>query len=394
MKKTSVLYVNFAPYDNVGRILDYLVENFPLVVHFSFDFHKMKTKSVTNLLKIYEDGKLKSQVQLFKLPTPEAVLFVSLPFIAVLIGVQLIWHVFKIYKRIGRLSIYFSVNAFTVWIGNLLRNAGMVEKTLFWVWDYYPPGYSDWYIRLARWGYWKFDRWSTVSSDRVVFLNQKLEELRKEIGVLPKEKNYPVIPIGTNPRTLVKISNDGRVRMGHLGVLKKGQGLDLLFDHLKEFISFIPSLKIEIIGSGPDEKHFKERGASYGELIKFHGFLEKMDELDQVMQHWDIGLATYIPGKSNESHWTDPSKIKAYISLGIPVITTNVTDFSKEIEQEKAGIVLDYFKHGDFIKAVQNILSNRELYRRGSENLGKKYHYKTIYPALFSGFSPKNGWLR
>jgi glycosyltransferase involved in cell wall biosynthesis len=384
MKDVSMIYINFAPYDNAGRILDYLLENFKFVFHFSFDFHRMNTKSVTNVLRIYENKELKSQIQLIKMPTPEALLFISLPFIASLIALQTLWHVFRLYRRFGKISIYFSVNAFTVWLGNIFRGLGVVKKTVFWVWDYFPPGYPDWRIRLARWGYWKFDRWSTTASDRVVFLNRKLEELRKEIGVLPKERDYPVIPIGTHPRPAAAWRGDG-IRIGHLGVLKRGQGLDLLFDHLEELRSAIPSIKVEIIGSGPEEKYFKERAALHGEAVEFFGFLENADDLEQVMRHWNVGLATYIPGKSNESHWTDPSKIKAYISLGIPVITTNVTDFSNEIGRAKAGIVVDYFKRGDFTKAVQSIAADPETYRDGAAGLARKYDYKAIYPGLFAG---------
>ncbi len=376
----SIIYVNFAPYDNAGRILDYLKEQFPIVILFSFDFHRLNKRSQSNYLKIFQNGRKIQETKLFKLPTPEAILFISLPFITVLIGIQMLWHILKLKRRLGQFDIYLTVNAFTAWIGNILRSLGIVQRTIFWVWDYYPPGFPNWNIRLARWTYWKFDKISSISSDSTIFLNKRLIELRQQIGVLSTKKNYPIVPIGTN---IGSISFAKKHIIGHLGVLKRSQGLDLLFDNLETLTRRIPDLKIEIIGSGPDENHFKSRVKS-SQQVKFFGFVKNDNSVEKIIRNWSLGVATYIPDTSNAAYWTDPSKIKAYISQGVPVITTSITPFSQEIKKSGAGAVIDYFDRQQFINAVITILKKQKQFKQRAFLLAQEYFYQKLYPKLFT----------
>lgn len=375
----SIIYVNFAPYENAGRILDFLVDNFSLVILFSFDFHELKNYQ-SNRIKVFRNRKMIKEIKLFKLPTPEFLLFITLPFIAFLIALQTMWYVVKFKRIYGKFNIYLTVNAFTAWVGNILRDLGLVNKTIFWVWDYYPPGYPDWRIKIARFIYWNFDKMSTKSSSSVIFLNERLEALRKEIGVLPKNKKYPTVQIGTNPNRMqfpkIKI-------IGHIGVLKKSQGLDLFFDNLKFIIQKIPDVKVEIVGSGPDEQHFKTRAKAFPN-VKFYGFIEEENRVEKIIKKWSVGLATYIPDKSNEAYWTDPSKIKLYISQGVPVITTAISGFSDEIRKNEAGIVIDYFNPEDLVSAISIILKNQTKFKNNAYNLSRKYDYRILYKKLLA----------
>jgi len=377
-QKKSIIYVNFAPYENAGRILDFLIENFSLVVLFTFDFHKLKNYR-SNLIRIFRNGKKIQEIKLFKLPTPEFLLFPTLPIIALIIALQTFWHIIHFKKSYGKFDVYLTVNAFTAWIGIILRDLKFIDKTIFWVWDYYPPGHPDLRIKIARWAYWKFDKFSTRLSNSIIFLNERLIELRKQIDVLPKNKSYKIIPIGTNPQ---KNFFNRNIILGHLGVLKRSQGLDLLFDNLQTLSINIPKLKIEIIGSGPDEQYFKTRAKQFPN-VKYYGFVENENKVDNIIKNWSVGMATYVPDVSNGSYWTDPSKIKLYISQSIPVIATSITGFSDEIEKYGAGIIVDYYKPEKFIKAVYKILNKKRLFRHNAYNLALKYSYKINYRGLF-----------
>lgn len=375
----SIVYLNFAPYENAGRILDFLTSQFKLTILFSFNFHKLNNKNQSNIIRVFKEGRAQPEIKLFNLPTPEAILFITLPIITILIMVQTLWYIFRLRKLYGPIDIFLSVNAFTSWIGIIIKKMRLVGETVFWVWDYYPPGYPDWWIRLARWGYWRFDTIATKYSDRVVFLNQRLVDLRQNIGVLKENQTFPVVPIGTNPG---KISFNRKPIIGHLGVLKQSQGLDLLFDILPELMKKMPNLQIEIVGSGPDEPHFRERAKGY-KNIKFYGFVNTEDKVDEILRSWTVGIATYIPDQSNPAYWTDPSKMKAYISQGVPVITTAIAPFSEEIARAKAGLVVDYFQPKALIKAIVKICQKPKLYKERAFALAKKYYYKDLYPMLF-----------
>lgn len=380
MNKKRIVYVNFAPYDNAGRMLDFLVNNFSLVLHFSYDHLRLKNGR-RSTLTVYKEGE-----QIFKKPllwmrTPHSLLFFSLPLVAAAIIWQTYWEVRRYTQKYGKFHLYMTVNAYTAWIGNILRSLGYVKKTLFWVWDYFPPHFPDWRLRIARQIYWQFDNPAINASDKVVFLNKNLMKIRRDLNVVSPEKKYSVIPIGTNPT--VKIVRTTETIIGHMGMLKWGQGLDLLFDALPELRKKIPNLKVEIIGSGPDEMRYRKRAKKFGSLVIFYGYVQSDDDVDKLIRSWKVGIATYIPDKSSEHYWTDPSKIKAYINQGVPVITTTVPEFAKEIKKYNAGLVVDYYNKQAFVDAIVKLMKQKRHYAEGAIKLAEKYRYKKIYPQLF-----------
>jgi glycosyltransferase involved in cell wall biosynthesis len=378
-KQQSIIYVNFAPYENAGRILDYLVNKFGLVILFSFSFHKLNRQSQANYVHIYIRGELKKEIKLFDLPTPEALVFITLPFIVVLISLQTLWYMWRFKADYGPFNYYLTVNAFTAWLGNVLRGFGLVKKTIFWVWDYYPPGYPDWRIKLARSAYWQFDKWSSTHSSSTIFLNKRLIQLRQKIGVLSKQKQYAVVPIGTKPG---KITLSDKLIIGHFGVLKQSQGLDFLLDNLPLLQKKIPGLAVEVVGSGPDEAHFKSRAEKL-KNIYFHGFIKEENNVDMIIRGWSMGIATYKPERSSPASWTDPSKIKAYLSQGVPVITTNIVTMAEDIKSANAGLIIHYGNSDELIKAIKTILKNQAEYKESALKLAEQFSYQKLYNKLF-----------
>lgn len=375
-KKQSIVYVNFAPYDNAGRILDYLIQNFSVVLHFSYDHLRLK-KGRRSKLTLYKNGEIVFAKNLIWLRTHPTLLFPSLPFVAVVIALQTIWYTFIYQKEFGKFDYFLTVNAFTAWAGNIVRFLKLVKKTIYWVWDYFPPNHPAISLRIARWGYWKFDKSSRLFSNKVIFLNKHLESARKE------NKKQLIIPIGTNPIKSYMDTNK-EIILGHLGMLKRTQGLDILFDNLTSLRKIFPKIKVEIIGSGPEENYFKSRAKKFANVVKFYGYVEKDDDMDKLIKNWSIGIATYVPLKWSEHYWTDPSKIKAYINQGLPVITTNVPEFAQEIGNSKAGIVIDYNSDQEFVNAVVKIIKNKKDFANNALRLAEKYNHKKLYPKLFT----------
>lgn len=381
MKKLgSIVYVNFAPYDNAGKILDYIIGNFALVIHFSFDFHKLNKKHSSNIIRIYKNGTLIDTRPFIRIQTPEALLFISLPFRSVLIAIITFLYLIIFKKKYGKFNYYFTVNAYTAWIGNMARNIGFVKKTIFWVWDYYPPGNSDWKMRIASFFYRRFDKITTATSDKIFFLSKRLETMRKIDGTLNQEKKYETIPIATDPR---RNKTTRPHIIGHFGVLKKSQGLDFLFNSLSLLTKKKLPFRLEIIGSGPDEKYFKMQAKKFGKMVKFYGFIENENNLREIISNWRVGLALYMPGENNISFWTDPSKIKYYLSQGVSTITTNVVSFANEVKKYKTGIVVHYGDKKMLLKAIELVFLNYKKYGDNAYALAKKYDYSIIYPRFF-----------
>lgn len=377
----SIIYVNYSPYENSGKILDFLLENFQYVFLFSIGFYKLDNKKKYNTLLIYKDGRLQNEHSLFYLPFPQKLGFLLLPIRSLINFLQISIYSYWLRRRFGRIYIYFTVNAFTAWIGNVLKGLGLVEKTVFWVWDYYPPIHESKIITIMRWIYWQFDKIS-INSDRVTFVNQRLLDLRKDIGIIPKNVNYPIIPIGTDKFPNLNLKSKKSVILGFIGVVKKSMGLDVVFDNSDQIIKNFPDARFKIIGSGPDMEYFKSRAKNSAIPTRFHGYLEG-ESFNQVLGKCSIGIAPYLPDPSNVSHYGDAGKVKRYLSLGLPVIITDIFEFSKEIKKSKAGEIIKYDNPKDLITAIGKVMSNYMQYQKNALKLGEKLYYKKIYPEMF-----------
>ncbi|MEK7550216.1 MAG: glycosyltransferase [Patescibacteria group bacterium] len=385
-KEKTIIYVNFAPYENAGGILDFLKKKFKYVALFSFSFHRLNKRLENNKLKVYFSGKKVDSKNLFDFQVPEKLIFLFLPIRSILIFLQIIFYTIYLTYTYGGFENYFTVNAFTAWTGNILKKTGFVKKTIFWVYDYYPPFHENKTIVFMRWLYWQFDKWAT-KSDMLVFLNSRIVKLRKEIGVLSDRDRYKIIPIGTtnkSKRGSRNLKPNSKIKLVFLGVMKKSQGLNLIFECSNQIATTFPNLEINIIGDGPDLEYFKSNGEKTNLKIKYHGYPSDND-IDEILGKSHIGIATYIPNQENVSYYGDPSKIKGYLSFGLPVITTNVFEFSKEIKSFNAGVLIGYKKE-NMIKAITKIVNNYSFYRSGAKKLAKKYYYKNLYPNMFKPY--------
>lgn len=389
IRSQTIIYVNFAPYENTGRILDYILDRYENVVQFSFNFHKLGKKQDKSKLITYHNGKVTKINFLRQVDVPATMIFLFLPIRSALIFLQIFYHTLRLKHIYKEYNIYFTVNAYTASIGMLLKAIGLVDKTVFWVWDYYPPFHANKIIVFMRWLYWQFDKLCT-RSDGVVFLNNRLQKLRINAGLLPKTANFPIVPMGTHLAKRSTTKDINHPSLVFLGVIKESQGLDLLFRSLPVLVKKFPGLRVSIIGSGPQEEEYRQIVQLHDFPVTFHGYIQfrfsdkKPTKMETLLRSSTIGIAPYVPEKSNVSYFGDPSKIKAFLSFGIPVITTNVFEFSKEISKEKAGIVMKEYSINSFIASVELCISKHQEMSKNAYLLAKKYNYKNIYSKLFT----------
>jgi glycosyltransferase involved in cell wall biosynthesis len=380
-KKKSVIYVNFSPYENTGNILDYILDHFSTVLLFSFNFHKLGTEQSPSMLTIYKNANIVHKNHLFQSPISPSLAFIMLPIRSIIIISQILYHTYRFRNKYGPFDIYFTVNAFTAWTGIVLKRLNLIKKTIFWVWDYYPPVHKSKMVMFMRWMYWLFDKPVSIYADRTVFLNQRIYLLRKNMNILPKNE-FATVGIGTNPIFKPK-KNPLPLKLAFLGVLKRSQGLDLVFDSAKKLNRTFPGISLIIIGGGPDEYYYKELAKRARINVFFYGYIIKDSQVKKILSSCHIGIATYIPEKGNVSYYGDPSKIKQYLSVGLPVITTNVFEFSNEITLSGAGIVIPYHKK-ELLIAITTIMKNYSKYKASSVQLAKKYYFKNLYKNLLN----------
>jgi|WetSurSiteA1Bulk_404760.scaffolds.fasta_scaffold07640_3 glycosyltransferase involved in cell wall biosynthesis len=382
IKKNSIIYVNYSPYENAGKILDYLLGEFKYVFLFSIGFHYLGKKQETNKLSIYCHGKLKKEI-FFKSFPIKIFTVILLPVRSLLNLVQLVWSTYLIKKKYGKIDVYFTVNGYTSWIGLIMKKLGLVSKHVYWVWDYYPLKNVNLKILLMRWLYWQFDK-TGYKADRLIFLNKRLMNVWRNKKVIGARYAYSLVPIGTEKLNIKKhIPNKKRLKIGFIGVIKKSQGLDLLLDTQKELSAKYPKLRFEIIGSGPQLEDYRNKFSKSVLNVKFYG-LTNEDKFKDILMGCDIGIAPYLPVEGNVSKYGDPAKIKWYLSAGLPSIITDVFEFSKTLENLNAGIIINYGNSTEFIEAIDKIVSKYQFYRQNAIKLSKGLYFNKIYKSLFN----------
>ena len=95
-------------------------------------------------------------------------------------------------------------------------------------------------------------------------------------------------------------------------------------------------------------------------------------------------IACYIPlriGTTNFTYYADPTKLKDYLSVGLPIILTDLSYNAKEIHQKRCGIIVKYDKN-EIANAIIQLLGNREMlneYSRNSIRYIKEFTWERIF---------------
>lgn len=376
----SILYIVYAPYENQGKVLDYILEKFKYVFLFSLGHHSLGKGKKSNNLIIYKDKRILRKKNFLYIPVPPSMVFIFLPLRSIVNFFLIIYLTFRLYKNYGKISIYFSNNGYAAWMGLIIRRLGLVSKTSYWVCDFYPIKHSSKVILALRWLYWKFEKLA-AKSDKLSFHNLRIVKAWKENGVLVK--NFAIVPIGTDRINIANRRTSGKIKLVFLGVVKKSQGLDYIFDAANELQKSFPGIELNVLGSGPDNNYFKERAKECNLKTFFHGYVNEKS-IDKLILRNSIGIAPYIPDPSNVSFYGDPGKIKKYVSLGLPVIATKTHEFSEQIKKSKAGIIVRFGNVNDLINAVKEIRANDISMSKNAYNLSKRYYYKDLYLKMFT----------
>ena len=199
-----------------------------------------------------------------------------------------------------------------------------------------------------------------------------------------KGKYRELVPFGFN-QELIKKSAPKKLKLGFIGVLRKMQGLDLVFEFLSKSKS---DISIDSVGQGQHLDYYKRivKNMKLTKKVKFYGHVE---DISPIAANWDIGVALYENTEDNYSIYCEPTKIKNYLSLGLPVITTKAIYLHKEITKFHAGEVVE--ENVDSLSlAVQKIVSHYESYLKGVAAIGRKYEYENWYDRKFKFLETRN----
>ncbi|MDO8269841.1 MAG: glycosyltransferase [Candidatus Levybacteria bacterium] len=271
--------------------------------------------------------------------------------------VYILWFSIIFSKKI---DVFFGVDPLNAFAGLILKRFGKVSKVVFYGIDFVPKRFENNVINAL---FHFIEKIVVKQSDEVWNVSPRIAEgRRKYLKIDDKKFLQKTVPIGIDKITRKK-SDKVNYKMIFIGHLLEKQGLQLVIDALPNILMKVPDLKLIIIGGGEFENVLKGRVRSLklGNTANFLGWIQDRKIIANEMMRSDIGIACYKPEKdrlTNFTYYADPTKIKDYLSFGLPVLTTNVPYNAREISSAGCGFVVEYRKES-IEKVIIGFYKNR-----------------------------------
>lgn len=243
-------------------------------------------------------------------------------------------------------------------------------KLVFWIWDFFPQnkGLMSVYHMLVN----HYNK----SLNYFLYLSPYINRIYN----LKDGKIRILAPFGLKKKyAKSEVYSNKRFSLGFIGIIKKGQGLEKIFDYLSKVNH---NVILNIIGEGPELNYYTKiaKELKIEHKVKFWGFL-KEEKIKSVFRRVDIGVALYDNSNMNVSKYSDSGKIKLFLEYGLPVLVTKTNYFYHEIKKYNAGRVIT--RTDEIEGAIADIENNFKQYANGVKSLIKKYKYISIYDRYF-----------
>lgn len=284
----------------------------------------------------------------------------------------------------GKIDLYIGVNPLNALAGIILKKFGMVEKIVFYTIDFSPVRFSNSVLNNL---YHRIDIFCCKEADETWNVSPMINIGRMERSIIPIKvfESHFVVPIGVWPNRVKKaeFNQIKRYQILFVGNLLKKQGLQLVIKALSKIKKVIPEVHLMILGGGEYEVNLKQLVSvlKVKDMVTFKGWIMNRTQLDELMFDSAIAVATYDPDISSFSRYADPTKLKDYLSAGIPIIMTNVPHNSLELQDQKCAVIVRY-DVDDFVDKVVNILRNKQVlkqYRKNSLEYIAEYNWESVF---------------
>jgi len=180
-------------------------------------------------------------------------------------------------------------------------------------------------------------------------------------------------------RRLGALSRAPRFTIGYIGLVREGIGLFRLLSHLAS----MPNISLDIVGNNlvGDRIHTEIARLDLDGRVRLLGF-QPTTSVREICTEWLAGVALY--GKSHYCRYTEPGKIKLYLSLGLPVIMTDVSYIASEVRAANAGVVIDENTYPQFSSALALLATRYDDFLAGVQRMAAAYEFKSKYDSDFA----------
>jgi glycosyltransferase involved in cell wall biosynthesis len=229
---------------------------------------------------------------------------------------------------------------------------------------------------LARIAVLLISRCILYFSDRVIVHNRLMKKvLRTEYSA--KEEKIAVIQHGVKKASeKPKFSpKSEKLCILSLGFLRKGKGIEILFEAFENFLERCPDARLVIVGGshahdkiGSPQGFRQFMAPKLQKQVAFTGFIDEAS-LEQLIWRSDI-----IVLQSTEPYYVEASgALAAVADYGKPVVCTKVPKFQSELQNGEHYLAVAPSDSTALTKVLALLLENTELRSHLGRNLKEKF---------------------
>lgn len=367
--KILLIFCSFIPV-GLDEYVNYFINNFNDFIYLKWKFPHIQG-SINSSVSYYKNKKRIKEKILFSLPkfSNKFLYFLFLPLNYLIYLTQSLTLLLS--RQTKKKVVFMGVNYYCAFCGIILKKLGKVDFVIYRVMDFFPLPAKGIYKYLNRIFYF-LDNYCLKNADFLWFTTIRHIIGRENYGYFDRTKyQYILTPLGINIDKFISIpaGKTNQHSLVYCGVLSKYHLLDLVFDAVKILKKDFKKIKLNIIGSGPDENYFKNlaKKMKIEENVRFHGFLKEGKKLNQLMADNLLGIALYRD-EEDFIKYTEPAKVKYYLSFGIPALISKVPLIAEELAEKKVSFAI-LNNQDEIIKTIKNFALNHSLQKEYKENI-------------------------
>ena len=385
-KEAEIIFCSFFPV-GLDDYVAYFIDNFKKFAYLKWKFPHSKGKLNSEIIN-YQEKKINYQEKVFSLPVFRNKFFYFL-FLPLNYLIYFFQSLFLSRRNGHDFRIFFGVNYFCAFCGIILRKIGRVDFVVYRVMDFFPLPSSGPYRILNR-IFYKIDKFCLNNADSIWFTTEGHIIGREKYKYFNRNKhNYQIIPLGLDINKFLSnpVNDDDCYSLVYCGVISKYHLLDLLFEVVDDLKKDFKNIKLNLIGSGPDEDYFKILSQKMGlqDNIVFYGFMEDGEEFKNLMSKNVLGIAFY-KDEENFMKYTEPAKVKHYLSFGVPAIISDVPKIAQELNKKRVSFAVNNSR-AKITEVIKKFFIDKQLQKEYKENIKEFVKSIDINSLLETAFS-------
>ena len=184
-------------------------------------------------------------------------------------------------------------------------------------------------------------------------------------------------------RKKYNIGNDKLILL-YQGIIVEGRGIALTIEAMKD----LPEAFFIVLGDGPQKNNYEKLAVELGvgERVVFAGAF-KQDELFNYTAGADVGL-TLIENISISYYHALPNKLFEYIMAELPVLSSNLPQMKKVVEQYKVGKAINIEDMNEIVPVLKEWCKNKEMldqFRKNCAVASKELNWSEEYKVFKYG---------